>query len=72
MRERKEELAHLLTLEVGKLINSSRAEVDLASDILTYYGDHGPDLLEERPLPLPEGTAVLVNEPLGVLFGVMP
>ena len=29
MRERKEELAHLLTLEVGKLIDSSRAEVDL-------------------------------------------
>ncbi len=54
MRERKEELAPLLTLEVGKLINSSRAEVDLASDILTYYGDHGPELLEERPLPAPE------------------
>ncbi|MGW0189048.1 NAD-dependent succinate-semialdehyde dehydrogenase [Streptomyces sp. NPDC003362] len=72
MRERKEVLAHLLTLEVGKLINSSRAEVDLASDILTYYGEHGPELLEERPLPVPEGTAVLVNEPLGVLLGVMP
>lgn len=72
MRERKEELAHLLTLEVGKLIDSSRAEVDLASGILTYYGEHGPELLEERPLPVPEGTAVLVNEPLGVLLGVMP
>ncbi|MES4887816.1 NAD-dependent succinate-semialdehyde dehydrogenase [Streptomyces sp. NPDC096012] len=72
MRERKEELARLLTLEVGKLINSSRAEVDLASDILTYYGEHGPELLEERPLPVPDGTAVLVNEPLGVLLGVMP
>ncbi|MEW2451777.1 NAD-dependent succinate-semialdehyde dehydrogenase [Streptomyces parvulus] len=72
MRERKEELAHLLTLEVGKLIDSSRAEVDLASDILTYYGEHGPELMEERPLPVPDGTAVLVNEPLGVLLGVMP
>ncbi|MFF2567125.1 NAD-dependent succinate-semialdehyde dehydrogenase [Streptomyces sp. NPDC058084] len=72
LRERKEELAHLLTLEVGKLINSSRAEVDLASDILTYYGEQGPGLLEERPLPVPEGTALLVNEPLGVLLGVMP
>lgn len=72
MRERKEELARLLTLEVGKLINSSRAEVDLASDILTYYGEHGPELLEERPLPVPEVKAVLVNEPLGVLLGVMP
>lgn len=36
MRERKEELAHLLTLEVGKLINSSRAEADLASDMRAY------------------------------------
>ncbi|MFF7104942.1 NAD-dependent succinate-semialdehyde dehydrogenase [Streptomyces nigra] len=72
MRERKEELAHLLTLEVGKLIDSSRAEVDLASDILVHYGEHGPELLEERPLPVTGGTAVLVNEPLGVLLGVMP
>lgn len=29
----------LLTLEVGKLVDSSRAEVDLA-----YYGDQGSDL----------------------------
>ncbi|WP_296607083.1 aldehyde dehydrogenase family protein, partial [Nocardioides sp.] len=34
MRERSEELAHLVTLEMGKLIRHSRTEVDLAARIL--------------------------------------
>jgi succinate-semialdehyde dehydrogenase/glutarate-semialdehyde dehydrogenase len=72
MSERKEELADLLTLEVGKLIDSSRAEVDLAAGILTYYGDRGPGMLQEQPLPVSEGSAVLADEPLGVILGVMP
>jgi succinate-semialdehyde dehydrogenase/glutarate-semialdehyde dehydrogenase len=72
MLERKEELARLLTLEVGKLIKSSLMEVDLAASILAYYGEQGPDMIADQPLPVEEGTAVVVNGPLGVLLGVMP
>jgi succinate-semialdehyde dehydrogenase/glutarate-semialdehyde dehydrogenase len=72
MRERSEELAHLITLEMGKLIGHSRAEIDLAARILEYYAEHGPELLADEPLAGDGGTAVVVNAPLGVVLGVQP
>ncbi|GAA1148620.1 NAD-dependent succinate-semialdehyde dehydrogenase [Nocardioides aquiterrae] len=72
MRERSEELAHLVTLEMGKLIRHSRTEVDLAARILQYYGEQGPGLLADEPLEIEGGTAVIANAPLGVLLGVQP
>jgi succinate-semialdehyde dehydrogenase/glutarate-semialdehyde dehydrogenase len=72
MRQRSEELAHLITLEMGKLIGHSRTEMDLAARILEYYAEHGPGQLAEEPLDGEGGTAVIVNAPLGVVLGVQP
>ncbi|WP_409055690.1 NAD-dependent succinate-semialdehyde dehydrogenase [Streptomyces sp. SYP-A7185] len=72
MKDRKEELAQLITLEMGKLISEARGEVDLAASILEYYAHNGPDFAAAEPLDVDEGEAYLVNEPLGVLLGVMP
>ncbi|MFE9248412.1 NAD-dependent succinate-semialdehyde dehydrogenase [Streptomyces sp. NPDC007088] len=72
MRDRRERLARLLTLEMGKLIGEARGEVDLAASILQYYADHGPGFAAPESLDVEEGEAYLVHEPLGVLLGVMP
>jgi succinate-semialdehyde dehydrogenase/glutarate-semialdehyde dehydrogenase len=72
MREHSEELAQLVTLEMGKLISHSRTEVDLATRILQYYCDQGPGQLADEPLEIDGGTAVIANAPLGVLLGVQP
>ncbi|MFF4322993.1 NAD-dependent succinate-semialdehyde dehydrogenase [Streptomyces sp. NPDC001568] len=72
MRERKEELARTVTLEMGKLISEARGEVDLAASILEYYAQHGPDFAAAESLDVEEGEAYLIAEPLGVLLGVMP
>ncbi|MFI5866449.1 NAD-dependent succinate-semialdehyde dehydrogenase [Streptomyces sp. NPDC051546] len=72
MRERKEELARLITLEMGKLIAEARGEVDLAASILEYYARRGPEFTAAEPLDVAEGEAYLVTEPIGVLMGVMP
>lgn len=34
---KKEEYAYYLTLQMGKLINEARADVDLSTDIVDYY-----------------------------------
>ncbi|CAM3137777.1 NAD-dependent succinate-semialdehyde dehydrogenase [Prescottella defluvii] len=72
MRERKEELATLVTREMGKLIGESRAEVDIAAAILDYYSKRGPQYLRPQRIDVEEGSADLVNEPIGVLLGVEP
>jgi succinate-semialdehyde dehydrogenase/glutarate-semialdehyde dehydrogenase len=74
LRERRDEFARLLTLEMGKLISESREEVDLAADIFDYYAENAERFLAPVRLNTdPQGDdAVIVNSPLGVLFGVQP
>lgn len=72
MRERADDFARLITLEMGKLIGESRGEVKLASSILRYYGKNGPRFLNDEPLEVPGGSATLVRAPLGVLIGIEP
>jgi len=72
MRERRDELAALLTLEMGKLIKEAHGEVLLAASILQYYAEQGPGMLADEPLETSRGTARIVQQPVGALLGVMP
>jgi succinate-semialdehyde dehydrogenase/glutarate-semialdehyde dehydrogenase len=72
MLERHEDLARLLTLEMGKLIKESENEVRLAASIFTYYGDQGPGFITEETIDVAEGQAVVVTQPIGALIGVEP
>ena len=70
---RRDELARVITTEMGKLPDEALAEVDLAASIYRWYGDHGPDLLSSEPLDV-EGARenVVRRDPVGPLVGVMP
>ncbi|GAA1933173.1 NAD-dependent succinate-semialdehyde dehydrogenase [Brevibacterium antiquum] len=73
MDDRRDELAALLTLEMGKLPVEARAEVELCASILRYYAEEAPKLLADETLsPNSGGQAVLKHEPIGPLLGVMP
>jgi succinate-semialdehyde dehydrogenase / glutarate-semialdehyde dehydrogenase len=70
--ERAEELAEIMTLEMGKRINEGRGEVGVVSDIFGYYAENAAALLADEPLTLKSGEAVIVKQPIGALLGVMP
>ncbi|OLF08222.1 NAD-dependent succinate-semialdehyde dehydrogenase [Actinophytocola xanthii] len=70
--ERSDELAEIMTLEMGKRINEGRGEVGVVVDIFNYYAENGPALLADEPLQLASGPAVIVKQPIGALLGVMP
>lgn len=75
LRERKDEFAALLTLEMGKIRVEAQAEVELSAKIADYCATYSADLLAPRNLTakgFPENTVQLVNDPLGVLFVVEP
>ena len=72
MRERADELAALITLEMGKLIAQSQGEVALSAAILDYYADHAEAFLVPEKLATKRGEAMVVSDPIGVLFGVEP
>ena len=71
-REKREEFAQYITLEMGKLLTESRGEVDLSADILEYYADNAEAFLAPQKLKVSGGEAVVENTPLGVLFCIEP
>jgi succinate-semialdehyde dehydrogenase/glutarate-semialdehyde dehydrogenase len=70
--ERTDELAAIMTLEMGKRINEGRGEVGIVVDIFRYYAEHGPALLADEPLEIKGGNAVITKDPIGPLLGIMP
>jgi len=72
LREKRDEFATPITLEMGKLFREAQAEVDLSADILDYYADNAGTFLAPRKLNVAEGEAVVESEPMGVLFCVEP
>ena len=75
LRERPDDFARLPTLEMGKLYKESKGEVELAASILDYYAENAEEFLapERVATDVPEaGEAVVVSDPIGVLFGVQP
>jgi succinate-semialdehyde dehydrogenase/glutarate-semialdehyde dehydrogenase len=72
LREKLDEFAKPITLEMGKLFREAQAEVELSADILDYYADNAVAFLAPRKLTVAGGEALVESEPLGVLFCVEP
>lgn len=70
---RQNELAELISTEMGKPMKEAVGEVQLAGAIYRWYGEHGPDLLTQEVLD-PQGAeeSLVQTEPIGSLIGVMP
>ncbi len=71
-----EELARIITIEMGKPIAQSRAEVLKSVKNLRFYADHAEEFLADEPLDDPSkvgaSQAYARYQPLGVVLAVMP
>ena len=70
--EKKEELARLATLEMGKRIAESRGEVELSASILKYFADNAESFLAPKVIHSAMGDGRLEYSPLGVLLSIQP
>jgi len=73
IREHRDELALLETLDMGKPIRDSRAvDVPLAAECIAYYGEAIDKVYDEVAPTGPSDVVTLVREPLGVVGAVVP
>lgn len=72
LREKKNHLAELITLEMGKLFVQAEGEIKLSAEIFDYYANHAESFLEDKILDPVHGKALVRNSPIGVLLGVQP
>lgn len=72
LRDDKEKFAKIMTLEMGKLIEQSRSEVESCAKIADYYAEHAADYLKPIPYKNPLADAWIEQHPLGIIMAVEP
>ncbi len=73
LEKHKETLARTMTLEMGKVLRESEAEIAKCADLCRYCAEEGPGILATQPLSLPgKNRSHLSFFPLGLVLGVMP
>ncbi|WP_242128121.1 NAD-dependent succinate-semialdehyde dehydrogenase [Sphingobium sp. Sx8-8] len=73
LRDRLDQLANLITAEMGKPITAARAEIEKCAFMCDWYAANSATLLrDEEPDVGGNGTARVIYQPLGTILGVMP
>uniref|UniRef100_A0A7S2SHB5 Aldehyde dehydrogenase domain-containing protein n=1 Tax=Rhizochromulina marina TaxID=1034831 RepID=A0A7S2SHB5_9STRA len=74
IREERLDLARWETLDCGKPLAESLADMDACADFFSYYAEIAPKALESESLPVPEDgvSSHLTKEPVGVVGCITP
>jgi len=72
LRKRRDELARLATLEMGKTIVAAEAEVEKCAWVCDHYAQHAAGYLAEEKVASEASETYVRFDPLGVLLAIMP
>lgn len=72
LRARKAELADLITLEMGKPITESEAEIEKCASNCDHYAEAAPRYLAPEIIQSSASESFVAFEPLGVVLAIMP
>ncbi len=72
LRQRRDELAGLMTREMGKPIAEAEAEVDKCAWVCDYYAENGEVLLAPTPVETDAAESFVRYDPIGPVLAVMP
>ncbi|RSK44514.1 NAD-dependent succinate-semialdehyde dehydrogenase [Hymenobacter perfusus] len=72
LRERQDELARLMAVEMGKPIADGRAEAVKCALCCDYYAEHAEQFLADEEIKTDAQRSFIAHEPIGVVLAVMP
>ena len=72
LRADRDDLAALITREMGKPLAEAAAEVDKCAWNCEYYADEAPGFLADEPVESAARSSWVAYEPIGVVLAVMP
>lgn len=70
--ERKEDLASIITRDMGKRFSEAIGEVLVSAEIAKYYADHAQEFMAETVHDSRMGKAYLIPKPIGIIMAVEP
>ena len=74
LRAHSDELAELMTREMGKLLKDGKTEVELCARLFEYSAEHGPQNLADEPRKHAGGKkdGFVTYQPQGVIYSIQP
>ena len=72
LRERRDELASLMTREMGKPIVEAEAEIDKCAWVCDFYAENGERFLAPEPVETDAAESFVRFDPIGAVLAVMP
>lgn len=73
LREEKEEMARLMSTEMGKLFSASKGEIEACAEITEYTIEEMNTYLQDEERPLQSGgKGIITYSPIGVIYGIQP
>lgn len=65
-------LSKLITLEMGKPITQSEAEIEKCATVCDFYAEHAERFLQDELVTTTARKSLISFEPLGAILGIMP
>lgn len=72
LTSQKDELARLMSMEMGKPITAGKAEIEKCGWVCKHYAEHAQEYLKSRIIKTDMKLAKVCYRPLGIVFGIMP
>jgi succinate-semialdehyde dehydrogenase/glutarate-semialdehyde dehydrogenase len=72
LRDKKDEYARLMSLEMGKTINEGRSEVEKCAWVCDYYAENAETFLKREMIQTDASSSFVSYQPLGIVLAVMP
>ncbi len=72
LRVRKDTLAMLMALEMGKPLKDGAGEIEKCAGVCEYYAEHGAEYLADQTVQTEARKSYVSYQPLGIVLAVMP
>ena len=72
LRSKKEELAKLMAIEMGKVMREGVAEIEKCAWVCEYYAQNAETMLENETIETQYSLSYVSYQPLGTILAVMP
>jgi acyl-CoA reductase-like NAD-dependent aldehyde dehydrogenase len=72
LRKSKEQLAKMITTEMGKIPAEATAEIEKCAMEADWYAEHGPQMFADAPAATGKAEAYVSYLPLGPILAIMP
>lgn len=70
--ENKKDLAHIMTLEMGKVKHEALGEIEKCALACEYYAKYAASFLKNEPVATEASDAFISYQPIGTVLAVMP